>query len=266
MISLNLGVGPVAALYRGALLQWAGGPAWLYQSGGVGVALVPSVIGSLRQDAAGTVPVTAAGQPVGLVLDQSGGARNASQATSAARPTYRVDAGGRAYLEFDGLDDWLTTASMSFAAGGRTIISGLRKRSDVAAGGIVETRPIWNADGGFAQYAPPGGAPNAYGSRIATAGLLNTPASYAAPHAAVLSTVAVSGSHVLRVNGAQVLSDATASTIGALTAAVGIGSRDGTSLFAGIDLYGLIVIDRALSAQELAIAERWAAQKCGVVL
>lgn len=245
-------------------------PARLFGAGAVGFALNPGVLASLAQDAAGTQPVTVAGQPVGLARDQSGGASHASQAVSAARPTYRLDAGGRPYLEFDGVDDWLTTASLALAAGGRTIIAALRKRSDAGVSSILETRPLWTAAaGGFAQFAPSSPGPANYGSRALTSAAsssVNTPTSYAAPHVAVLSSVVVAGSHVARVNGAQVASDAPAGTIPALTAAVGIGSRDGSSFFAGIDLYGLIVIDRGLSGAELTQAEAWAAARCGVAL
>lgn len=45
------------------------------------------------QDAAGTVPVTAPDQPVGLLLDKSGNAAHASQSDNAKRPIYRVIAG-----------------------------------------------------------------------------------------------------------------------------------------------------------------------------
>ena len=45
---------------------------------------------ALFQDSAGTVPVTADGDPVGRMLDQSGNGNSAAQSTSAARPTYNT--------------------------------------------------------------------------------------------------------------------------------------------------------------------------------
>jgi len=64
-----------------------------------GVWYDPSDLSSLFQDAAGTTPVTAAGQSVGLVLDRSGRGNHATQATAAARPTYGVEPlGGRRNL------------------------------------------------------------------------------------------------------------------------------------------------------------------------
>lgn len=238
--------------------------------GSNGVLLDVSRLDTLRQDAAGSVHVTAAGQPVGLVLDLSMHGSNASQAVSARQPTYRIDAGGRPYLEFDGVDDWLTTPSIPLAAGARTIITALRKRSDAVAGAVVETRPTWTSTGGgIAQFAPSTSGPAIYGSRLNTnleQTFVNTPASFAAPHTAVMSSVMVPGSHIVRINGQQVASYAPAGTIPTLTAALSVGSRDGSSFFAAVNLYGAIVIDRGLTGAELAQAEAWAAKKCGVSL
>ena len=66
----------------------------------------PVVLGaqSLFQDAAGTVPVTADGDPDGLTIDQSPNSINASQSTSAARPTYNANPDR---LSLDKVDDAL---------------------------------------------------------------------------------------------------------------------------------------------------------------
>ena len=72
-------------------MPWA-----LIGGGDVGLFYDPSVIGSLFQDSAGATPVTTIGQPVGRATDRTGAARNAVQATAAARPTYaRMPVGGR---------------------------------------------------------------------------------------------------------------------------------------------------------------------------
>ena len=49
----------------------------------------PNDLSTMYQDAAGTVPVTAVGQPVGLMRDKSGRNNHAYQTTSAARPILR---------------------------------------------------------------------------------------------------------------------------------------------------------------------------------
>ena len=58
----------------------------------------PSDLSTMYQDAAGTIPVTAAGQPVGLMKDKSERGNHAYQTTSVARPIlqntpHRIDFG-----------------------------------------------------------------------------------------------------------------------------------------------------------------------------
>ncbi len=60
----------------------------LFGSGEQGAWYDPSDLSTLFQDSAGTTPVTAVEQPVGLMLDKSGRGNHASQATSTKRPIY----------------------------------------------------------------------------------------------------------------------------------------------------------------------------------
>lgn len=59
----------------------------LFSAGEPGVWYDPSDLSTMYQDAAGTIPVTAVGQPVGLILDKSGRGNHANQSTTASRPT-----------------------------------------------------------------------------------------------------------------------------------------------------------------------------------
>jgi len=86
----------------------------LFASSEQGAWYGPSDLSTLFQDSAGTTPVTTAGQPVGLMLDKSGRANHATQATAAARPTYQT-APDRATL--DKVDDRL---SVTVPTGGFT--------------------------------------------------------------------------------------------------------------------------------------------------
>jgi len=77
----------------------------LFSASQAGAWYEASDISTLFQDAAGTTAVTVDGDPVGLMLDQSGNAVDASQSTSAARPVYKVTPDR---LLLDKVDDLLT--------------------------------------------------------------------------------------------------------------------------------------------------------------
>jgi hypothetical protein len=61
-------------------------PGSLFANNEPGVWYDPSDMATLFQDSAGTTPVTAVEQPVGLILDKSGRGNHAIQSTSTARP------------------------------------------------------------------------------------------------------------------------------------------------------------------------------------
>jgi len=75
----------------------------LFRSGEQGIWLDPSDFSTLFQDAAGTTPVTALGQPVGLIRDKSGRGNHATQTTSASRPT--VEARVNLFTKSEQFDD-----------------------------------------------------------------------------------------------------------------------------------------------------------------
>lgn len=75
----------------------------LFVGGFQGAWYDPADLAALFQDATGTVPVTADGQPVGLMLDKSGNGNHATNADVETCPRYRTD-GTRHWLQFRGLD------------------------------------------------------------------------------------------------------------------------------------------------------------------
>ena len=85
----------------------------LYGNGEQGAMYVPqpTLLGEqvLYQDAAGTVPVTADGDPVGRNDDVSGNGNPATQSVSANRPLYQTD-GSLHWLAFDGAGDALESS------------------------------------------------------------------------------------------------------------------------------------------------------------
>lgn len=115
-------------------MQQSGGgfsPALLFANGEQGVWFDPSDRSTLFQDAAGTTPVTAPAQPVGLMLDKSGNGRHATQAVAAQRPTYQ-DTPGR--LVLDKVDDRM---AVTVPAGGWTGSMVLATTSGTATYGVT---------------------------------------------------------------------------------------------------------------------------------
>lgn len=90
----------------------------LFGNGEQGAMYVPKPVVSgnqvLYQDAAGTVPVSADGDPVGLMLDLSGNGNHASQSVNADRPVYGTD-GTLHWLTFNGVNTFLEVASLDLS-------------------------------------------------------------------------------------------------------------------------------------------------------
>ena len=89
----------------------------LFSAGEQGAIYIPKPVVNgaqvLFQDSAGTVAVTADGDPVGLMLDQSGNGNHATQSVSGRRPVYRTD-GTLHWLQPDGVDDNFLVQNKAF--------------------------------------------------------------------------------------------------------------------------------------------------------
>lgn len=108
----------------------------LFANNEQGFAYDPNDLTTMFQDAAGTVPVTGAGQPVGLMLDKSGRGNHARQTVSASRPILQRNATtGAYYLEFDGVDDRLVTSSFPAMGLATSVFAG-------SQGGKTETSSL----------------------------------------------------------------------------------------------------------------------------
>ena len=93
--------------------------------------------GLVWQDAAGTILATAAGHPVGKIADVSGNGKHLTQSTATARPTL-TSYSGKLWLEFDGIDDCLSTESIDFSASDEvSIMIGQRKTGTSTALAIL---------------------------------------------------------------------------------------------------------------------------------
>jgi len=108
----------------------------------------PSDLSTLFQDSAGTTPVTTAGQPVGLMLDNSGNDNHATQATAAARPIYQT---GPARATIDKVDDRL---SVTVPAGGFTGTMVLGTDQGTASYGVTIPAGAYDIGGRDGLYFP----------------------------------------------------------------------------------------------------------------
>jgi len=136
----------------GAMMQSGGAVPFsiadLFASSEAGAWYGPSDIDTLFQDSAGTTPVTTAGQPVGLMLDKSGRANHATQATAAARPTYQT---GPARAKFDKVDDRLI---VTVPAGGFTGTMVLATDQGTASYDVTIPAGAYDIGGRGGQYFP----------------------------------------------------------------------------------------------------------------
>ena len=230
----------------------------------------PTLLGEqvLYQDAAGTVPVTADGDPVGLVLDLSGNGNHASQSTSAARPVYRTD-GTLHWLEFDGVDDWLSTAVIS---------AGSPVTAQITAG-VRPTRP---ADQILAEYGPSNSTAGHFYLTVPERGAYRFLANGVAAsisdlasvtHGAIPENAVITGvgdlsqpSKRIRRNGVYG-AEALGSTGTFTDQQLFIGSRAGTSLFYASNLYGMVLqFGGTLLEQSISDTEQYVSRKTGVTL
>jgi hypothetical protein len=248
-------------------------PASLFANGEQGAWYDPSDLSTLFQDSAGTTPVTTAGQPVGKMLDKSGNDNHATQATSAARPTYQT-AGGLHYLAFDGVDDAMATGTITPGVDKAQVFAGVRKLSDAASAVISELGPNITAnDGSFGLFAPPSNGGNNY--RFYPTGTVRfqaatSAATYAPPITNILTGLSdISGDlGTLRIDGGQV-AQATGNlgTGNFLAYPLYIGARNGTSQFFNGNMYGLITrFGPNLTDAQIASTEAYIAAKTGVTL
>lgn len=205
--------------------------------------------------------------------------RPASQATGLIGPIYQrvVDAatydtvGFLPYLQFDGIDDSMSTGSIDFTATDKmTVWAGVRKLSDAAAAILAElTTDGFTTAGGF-YVAAPSTASNNYG--FADQGSYYEPSGYAAPITNVLSCAydlsqSTKSTEISpRVNGILVQSGGSGSgtaTGNFANASMFIGARNNASLYFNGRLTSLIVRGAQSTQSQIEATESWVNGKTG---
>lgn len=234
----------------------------------------PNDLTTMFQDAAGTVPVTTVGQPVGLVLDKSGRNNHAFQTTSASRPILRKNAvTGSYYLEFDGSDDFFVVNSIDFTSTDElNLFAGLRRSSTPRSIGVVLelSKSIGSNTGTFCISAPDNTnnlnsiAFTSYGTSLSRATIPN----YTEPSAVVAAQAKISTkTNTVRLNGVQMASDKGNQGTGNYgNYPLYIGRRSGDRFPFNGHIYGLIGIGRLTTDDEIAFIEKELAKRTGVTL
>lgn len=245
----------------------------LFANSEQGFAYDPNDLSTLYQDAAGTIPVTAAGQPVGLMKDKSGRNNHASQTVSASRPILQRNATtGAYYLAFDGADDFLQTNSIDFTATDKvSLFAGVRKLNDATSGMVFELSSSIGTSNGVFNLAAPSitGNPEYVFLSKGTASSTARATGFTAPISSVVSAIGdiPKPRVVIRVNG--VVKQETLISQG--TGNYGnqplyIGRRGGVSAPFNGHLYSLIGIGRLTSDSETIALEKAIAKNTGVTL
>jgi hypothetical protein len=264
---------PAATVSQGSPVSFSPGQLFLPGLGGVWYDFsdTSTLFQSGTRASPGT-PVTAAGQPVGLVLDKSGNGNDLVQATSTKRPLYQADGS----LLFDGVDDFLqSTATIDFSAYGQIAAAiGFVASSGVAV--LCEYGPdvTGGSAGNFylaATNDPATGKIDAgiTGANSTADGVGTTSTSYGSGITSVISYQAIDMTNAsatarlpMRRNGAAettaVVSDGgSAGTVFGNSQSLYVGARAGSSLFHSGKIFGIFIRGRGLEADEIASLDTW---------
>lgn len=221
-------------------------PSELFVDGAQGAWFDPSDLTTLFQDAAGTTPVTATGQPVGRMLDKSGNGHHAVQTSSAARPIYR-HVNGRHWLEFDGIGAWMVLAAPVDIDTGQ-IVAGLVEPDNASPRSIL----LSGATSGYIVIAGSGASRSLAKNDGGTIIPVDTPGYFAmTDHKAI--SIRVDGNKISasRKAGGTEYTNATPAAANLNAAHVLMAFSPAGELPARIDLFGLLLFSTWLEPGDL---------------
>lgn len=251
-------------------------PATFFTGGVPGLVYDLSDISTLFQDAAGTTPVTAIGDPVGRILDKSGNGNHATQSSAGARPLLQ-QTNGLYHLTFDGSDDSMATGNIDLTTTSKMeVFAGLRKLSDAASSVVVghgadfATVGAWEFQANTSANATTALRGRSSSGSTAQAGFTRNvvaPATFVL--AASVNYDAAAGAEFSgRYNGSVQTQNVgpTQQNTGTFgNNPLTIGSRQGgASQFFNGHLYGLIVFGAQATDWQIWAAEQWMAQRTGI--
>lgn len=215
----------------------------------------PSDLASLFQDTAGTVPVTASGQPVARMNDKSGNGYHLLQATAGNQLSLQ-QAGGLSWLAGDGTSDYMTATIPTYGGSAATVAAAVLGTTANFLGMIV----AGSTGIRFTMHAPSGASAyfdcaNSSTGRLSVAQTFTT-----------AKVVANRGgtARVGRINGVSVVTGGAAPTPASPYNTIILGNATGG--FAPARTYGFVVLQREVTDAELRLIEQWLAGKAGIVV
>lgn len=195
---------------------------------------------------------------------------HASQATASSRPLYKTS-GGLHWLQFDGVDDSLSTAAIDFTSTDKmSVFFGSYKASNAAVCVPLELSVNWTANAGTFYMSLP---ENAGGDeRCGSRGLATINANqvsnftYQPTGKAVFTQIHDISGDITKfrkniVASSDAVGDKGAGNFGNYP--LYIAARGGSSLFGNINIYSLIVRGALSTTQEITDTETWVNSKCG---
>ena len=228
----------------------------------------PEDMSTMYQDAAGTIPVTAAGQPVGKILDVSGNGNHATQPITSARPTL-VQINGLYALSFDGIDDYLNLPYLGLYANGSTsIIAALDSRTQATNAALVSERNITVST---QQYIPSRRIANdsidAYVVNDAGTVVKDTNGTTASLRTKTVRSIVDNGQNINIFKDGILSGYDNYTRSGSLTlnnTTIGASISSTNSMFMNMNLYGLIITKSAIPDTYRRLAENMLARKIGM--
>lgn len=194
------------------------------------------------------------------------------QATPEYQPTLQRG-GGLIWLQFDGIDDWLSAPTIRFnSLDAATVIAAIRReqRDNVEDVFGLTTDPTANSGTILIEATRTASSDTiGYSSRGSSISTATATGSLVGDDFVITGQADISDDSILiRRNGVQVGSSSANQGAGSYNngKAGYLGSRGGSSRFFKGRLYGLLVINRLLNATELGNAESWMASKCGATI
>lgn len=253
-----------------------GGPApsWspieMFSGGVPGAWYDPSDLSTLFQDTGGTTPVTATGQPVGLMLDKSGNGNHIAQAASVSRPTYQTD-GTLHWLEFDGANDFMGAPSVDMSATDKlTAMVGVAMNNGPTVVFFELSESNNGADGTFwigRTSADSYRTISRGDARISASQGASTPANFPpSTHSVIATTHDISGDlSRIRADGGPAWSQGTGDKGGGnfRNDSLFLGMRAGNSFPLDGKIFGVVLVGKLSTDAEISDAEAYLAIKTG---